>query len=1086
MAAFVLTGSNFNSRGSLEGRTRMKVNPIIKFAVERRVTMAMAVLGVLVLGWLSLSRLPLEFLPAFSSSHISVDAPYPSSSPAETERLIVRPLEDSLSTINGVETLTAVATSSSGRISLQFVDGTDMDLAAVDVRDRVDRVRYRLPNDLERVSIRRFQSSDRPVLRFQISADWPRERLYRFSEDVVVRRLQRLEGVADVQLRGVETREVQINLIPDRMASLGIDVRDVSSVIRSNHQAVSAGTVRDGSQSFQVRIEGKLANLEEIRALPLGGGLRLGDVATVEMAYPEQDDWDFLNGQEALNVQLYKASTANLLAMIEGAKNEIEAIVELPEAAGININIYRDDSKDVKNGIQELRNTGLLGGVLAVLFMYLFLRRFRSTLLVAIAIPVSVVVTFVIMYLSRQAGWTDLTLNIMSLMGLMLSIGMLVDNSIVVIESIFRHHEDLGEDAMTATLQGASEVVLPIAASTLTTVCVFLPMIFLSSGGRFAMFMSNIGLTVVVVMAASLLVAVTVVPMVAARILGGERAKEGRFWDRFSGAYASSLRFMLRHRLAFAALVIAALIGSWQLYQNIERSFTMGSFERQMTVLVDTPKSYSVEQKRELYDEFYSLLDEKRDELEIANITHTFRRGSGRSRGWSRDNRFNIYLVDEEESHIDTGEIRDRIEELLPTRAGVTFTISRSRRGHSGSGTSVELQVQGDRYEILELFVQRAVAALSVLPGIRDADSSLESGDAEVIVRPDRERVLAAGLSSQAVGQSVSSALSSRAVSYFEVEDRELDMVVQHREEDRKTLDQIKKLPIAFGNTKLTVGAVADFDTVPGARAIERIDRRSTLTVTAETAAGTPSFMAQRMAQETMKGLGLPAGYEIVEGQDWMRGEQDAGEALFLLLFALVLIYMVMAALFESFAQPFTIMFSVPFAFIGVGLIMTLTGQARSSSSDMGLVILAGIVVNNAIVLVDQINRLRHQGLPRDEAIVLGGRHRLRPILMTAMTTVLGLSPMVAGYFLPSIFGAPDGRAAFWAPVGLVILGGLTTSTFLTVMVIPTVYSLIDDLSVFVRRIASAVLHGPSSPVSVPVPVSVPEAGKINEGNPSK
>jgi len=1054
----------------------MKVNPIIRFAVERRVTMAMAVLGVLVLGWLSLTRLPLEFLPTFSSSYISVNAPYPSSSPAETERLIVRPLEDSLGTINGVETLTANSTSSSGSVSLRFVDGTDMDLAAVDVRDRVDRVRHRLPADLERVDIRRFQSSDRPVMRFQVSADWPRERLYRFTEDVIVRRLQRLEGVADVEVRGTEVQEVQINLIPDRLAALGIDVRKVAGIIRANHETVSVGTVRDGSRVWFVRVDGKLKNLDEIRALPLGGGLRLGDVAEVDMAYPEQEEWDFLNGQEALNVRLYKASTANLLAMIDGAKAEIEAILELPAAAGLHVNIYRDDSADVRNGIGELRNTGLLGGALAVLFMYLFLRRVRSTLLVAIAIPVSVVVTFVFMYLSRQAGWTDLTLNIMSLMGLMLSIGMLVDNSIVVIESIFRHHEELGEDARTATLCGASEVALPIAASTLTTMCVFLPMIFLPSGGRFAIFMTNIGLTVVVVMAASLVVAVTVVPMVAARILGGERPHEGGLWTRFTATYARSLAFMLRHRLAFAIAVVLALVGSWYLYQRIERTFSAPSYERQISIVVDTPKSYSIEQKRALYDEVFELLDQHREELEIANITHTFSRSSGRSRGWSHGNRFDIYLVDEEQGRLDTSSIRDRIEALLPTRAGVTFTLSRSMRGHSGSGSSIEVQIRGDRSEILEILADRAVAALRALPGVRDADSSLESGDLEVLVRPDRERTLAAGLSSQTVAQSVSSALSSRAVTYFEVEDRELDVVVQHREQDRQTLDQLKKLPLTFGSSKQAIGSVADFDTAPGARSIERVDRSSTVTITADTASGTPSFVAQRMAQQAVDGLNLPAGYEVVEGEDWMSGEQDAANALFLLAFALVLIYMVMASLFESFAQPFTIMFSVPFAFIGVGLIMTLTGQARSSSSDMGLILLAGIVVNNAIVLVDHINQLRQQGLPRDEAIILGGRHRLRPILMTAMTTVLGLSPMVAGYFLPSVFGAPDGRAAFWAPIGLVILGGLTMSTFLTVMVIPTVYSLIDDLSVFVRRIAVEVLRGWSRAVPVPVSVSVPTA----------
>jgi HAE1 family hydrophobic/amphiphilic exporter-1 len=536
---------------------------------------------------------------------------------------------------------------------------------------------------------------------------------------------------------------------------------------------------------------------------------------------------------------------------------------------------------------------------------------------------------------------------------------------------------------------------------------------------------------------------------------------------------------MLRHRLAFSAAVILALMGSWHLYQNIERSFSTPSFERQMSILIDTPKSFSVEQKRELYDEVYALLDARRDELEIANITHTFRRGGGRSRGWSRDNRFDVYLVDEEQSTLDTAQIRDRIEALMPTRAGVAFTLTRSRRGHSGAGSSIEVQIRGHRFEILELYAKRAVKVLSVLPGIRDADSSLESGDEEVLVRPDRERILAAGLSSQAVGQSVSSALSSRAVTYFEVEDRELDVVVQHREQDRQTLDQLKKLPVGFGNGMLTIGAVAEFETVKGARSIQRTDRQSTITVTADTETGTSSFMAQRMARGAIESLNLPAGYEVVEGEDWMRGEQDAGDALFLLVFALVLIYMVMASLFESFAQPFTIMFSVPFAFIGVGVIMTFAGQARSSSSDMGLIILAGIVVNNAIVLVDHINRLRSQGLPRDEAIVLGGRHRLRPILMTAMTTVLGLSPMVAGFILPSIFGAPDGRAAFWAPVGLVILGGLTTSTFFTVMVIPTVYSLIDDLSIFVRRIVSTALGPTLTPASESTPAT------IAAGNPS-
>jgi HAE1 family hydrophobic/amphiphilic exporter-1 len=314
-------------------------------------------------------------------------------------------------------------------------------------------------------------------------------------------------------------------------------------------------------------------------------------------------------------------------------------------------------------------------------------------------------------------------------------------------------------------------------------------------------------------------------------------------------------------------------------------------------------------------------------------------------------------------------------------------------------------------------------------------------------------------LSSEVVARSVASALSSRPVAYLELEDQEVDVVVQYPVEERTSLDQLERLPVGGRSTGLTVGSVARFEVRPGARAIERENRQAVLGITADVDSSMPSFMAERSAQVAAKAVELPAGYSVVESMDWRRGMEDTDSAVFMLLFALVLVYMVMASLFESFAQPFTIMFSVPFAFIGVGVIMKLTGQPRSQLADMGLIILAGIVVNNAIVLVDRINRLRHSGMGRDDAIVLGGRNRLRPILMTAMTTVLGLSPMVAPFFLPQVFGAVEGRAAFWAPVGLVILSGLVTATFLTVTVIPIVYSLVDDLTAFFRRVAAEVMR---------------------------
>jgi HAE1 family hydrophobic/amphiphilic exporter-1 len=1017
----------------------------------------MCVVGVLVLGWLSLVRLPLELIPAISSSHISVSAPYRSSSPEETERQIVRPLEDILGTVNGIESLTATASAESGNVMLEFASDVDMDLAAVEVRDRVDRIRHLLPDDLEWVRIRRFKSTDIPVLRFQLSAPWPPEQLYRFVEDVLQRRLERIDGVADVSISGLRTSEVQVNLVPDRLAAHGIGVRGLSTVLRENNLAMSGGKIREGSRVFLVRVMGELKTLNQIRDIPVNDqGLRLGDVAEIGLGYPEQTQLSFLNGSEAIGMSIYKASTANMLQVVDLVREEIGKVLAEPGAADVDIVYFFDSSKDVRNGLAELRNTGLLGGALAILFIYLFLRRLRTTLLAAIAIPVSVIMTFVIMYLSRQAGWTDMTLNIMSLMGLMLAIGMLVDSAIVVIESIFRHRQELGADPRSAALNGASEVAMPIAASTLTTACVFMPMIFVSSWGRFSFYLKNIGITIIIVIGASLIVALTVVPMVAALLPEREARRRQPLLERMTEVYTTCLRFTLRHRFSFAMTILVLLVASYFSYMTIGRSFSPPSFQRQLSIQVDTPKSYSLAQKQSLYQQVYKLLDSRRDELEIADITYGFKKGSGRSRGHRGSNRFTLYLKDETEGQLGTGSIRDQVEAMLPTVAGVTFTIGRSMRGRS-SGGGVEVELTGDRPEILEVMSEQVAANLAGVPGLRDVDTSLESGDEEIRIRPDPERALQAGLSSQAIGMSVSSALSSRAVTYLRIEDRELDMVVQYRDEDRQTLDQLKKLPVAFGRTPLSIGAVAEFDVTTGARVIEREDRRTSIKITADTETGTPSFMVMGSVQGVLSQLRMPSGYEWSLGSDFRESSREASNAMFMILFALVLIYMIMAALYESFAQPLTIMLSVPFGLIGVGIIMRLVGEPRSRTTDIGLIILAGIVVNNAIVLVDYINRLRRSGMSRDVAVITAGRHRLRPILMTAITTILGLSPMVAPYLLPELFGSLEGRAAYWAPVGLVILGGLTTSTFLTLMIIPTIYSVVDDFTRFIRRIMAAV-----------------------------
>ena len=1032
--------------------------PIVRFAVERRVTMGMVVLGVLVLGWLSLTRLPLEFLPSFSSSNISVNAPYRSSSPEEVERLVVRPLEDSLSTINGIETLSASASADSARINISFLDGTDMDMAAVDVRDRIERVRHLLPDDLEQLTIRRFQTSDIPVLRFDLSAGWPKERLYDFAENVVQRRLERIEGVAQVSVGGLRTPELQINLDPARMRAHGVDVRGLVALLRGSNVNLSAGDIKEGSRKLRVRAVGEFRTPAEVRRLPLNqDGLRLEDVAEVRYTFPRQDQFNFLNGVEALTVTVNNTSTSNLLEVVDRLKAELDAIQRLPESAGLAFRIYHDSSRDVRKGLGQLRNAGLMGGTLAILAVFLFLRRFRTTSLVAVAIPISVIATFVLMYFMRQAGIVDITLNVVSLAGLMLALGMLVDNSIVVIESIFRHRNELGENARTAALKGTSEVALPIVASTATTICVFLPLIFLGSGGRFKLYMQNIGITICIVIVASLLVALTVVPMAAAIILRDQGSRRSsRIIDGLIRFYGRLLGLTLRHRIVFVLLILAMFWGSVRLFGTIERSFGSRSLERQVIVRVDIPRQYSLAQTRALYEELYALLDDRREELDIADISYSYDRGTGRSRAsWRRTRQFNVYLEDEEDSRLTTAEARDRIRESLPVKAGVNLRIASSRGRHGSSGIEVELM--GDDPVVLELLSQEVAGRLAQLPVIKDVDTSLESGDREIHVQVQRERALQAGLSSQAVAFTVSNALSSRPISHFKTGEREVDLVMQYREEDRETLDQLKLVPVFAGVAPLPLGALADFEFVDGPRSIERENHRAKVTVSANTTGARANFAALGMVSGIMNGLSLPPGYEWSFGR-WNRfQQQDQQSGLFALLFALPLVYMLMAALFESFSQPFTIMFSVPFALLGVGVAMKLADQPWDTMTMLGMVVLMGVVVNNAIVLIDHINFLRKQGLERNEAIVLGGQHRLRPILITAVTTILGLLPLVAPVLFPQWFGPLEGRAGTWAPIGLVIVGGLTTSTFLTLMIIPTIYSLIDDFTRFVRRVARAV-----------------------------
>jgi HAE1 family hydrophobic/amphiphilic exporter-1 len=1023
---------------------------LARFAVDRRVTISMIAVGLVVLGYVSLTRLPLEFLPSFGSNSLWVSVDYESSSPEETERLIVRPLEQSLGTIPGITVLTATARAESGNVSVEFDEGADMDLMVVEARDRVDRIRHLLPDDIERIRIRRFQSTDIPILQFHLGAPWERERLFDFAEDIVQPRLERLEGVASVDVRGVRRRELRVSMDQARMAALNVDVRDIATVLSQSNVNVSGGTITDGSQKFIVRTVGEFQRPEDIRETPIGGtGLRLSDVADVTYEFPTQTSFDYLNGEEAVTFRIYKASNANVLEVADGVKAEMSEIAAVSRYADIEMRYIQDSSLDVRGGLSQLALAGLFGGGLAMLILLLFLQKVRTTLLVAVAIPLSIITTFVIMYLGRQAGLVDTTLNVISLFGLMVAVGMLADPAIVVIDSISRHFTEYKEDSRTAAIHGASAVTMPIIAGAATTMCVFVPLVFLGAtmGGFFRIF-TDFGFTLSVVIVASLLVALTVVPMMAGVVLRNERRVYSRTMRLLGRLHGKVIRRTLQHRFVSLTVAIGLLGVAWVLYQNVERSSFSTTVEREVTINVDVPRAYSLDETREVMETVAALIEERRDELEIADVVYEFRRGGGRQRGGfgGGGRRFELYLVDETEGERSVQEITDELREMLPTVPGVNFRIAESRGRGPGGGGGIRLDLKGDDMDVLELVSARVVERLSALPWIRDVDTSLESGTEELHVTPYAERALASGAGTFAVAQTVRSALTTRPAGTIESDQREVDIVVQYPEEQRERLDHVRRMPVFVGEARVPVGAMADFETVSGPRSIEREDRRPKLTISANTTTPGASFRLMGQVQEQLADIALPPGYEWSFDR-WSRmGQTDFSAAGFAFAFALLLIYLIMVALFESFLHPAVIMFSIPFSFIGVAVTLKLTGQTLGNTAMLGLVLLAGIVVNNAIVLIAHVNTLRKQGMSRDEALVLGSEHRLRPVMMTALTTFCGLMPLAAPYFLPELFGSVDGRAGQWAPIGLVLAGGLPTSTLLTLLLVPTIYAVTDDL----------------------------------------
>lgn len=1085
---------------------------IAEFTLRRPVTTVMVTLSLVVLGWVALERLPLEQLPSISSSGISVDVSYPSSSPEEVERNITLPLEGVLGTLSNVESIGAWSRANGADVRVNFIAGTDMDLANMEMREKVEQARALMPADVDRVRMRRWQSDQRPIVYASLAWHGEGDRLIDIASKVIEPRLLRLNGVANVVIDGVSEKQLVVELDQETLQSHNVSLRGLATQLNANNVNLPAGRVMESGRRYMVRTLGEFERVEEIGRLPLRGGsnLRLGDLGQVNYGYPEKTRYERLNGADAVEVEVYKSSTANV---VDVSKATRAALAEIQAEYGdqLDIAVVRDRADDVMREVNNLVNSAALGAFLAVAIIFVFLRNIRSTLVVGISIPTAALCVFIGMYAARELFGSAITLNMVSMMGLMLAVGMLVDPAVVALESIFRRREE-GEDAYKAALNGSREIGMAVLASSLTTMCVFVPFFFLSNS-RSATWMKDAGLTICIAVAVSMLVALTLIPLATSKLFRDEVARydgwlkalvllslgglaawllEGAGWKgitawvvtwygnvsksvtgmewttatgfgvtallvgllvwRFKrhgmrSSYEQFLNWSLDHRMV--TLGVALLLGGSGIYlfQNIEQRGNPWTPERRVDLSVEIDRSYSLEEIKEVFVGIEKTLLAKKAELDIESLETEFRlrRGEVTAR-----------LVPGDDGQLTTMEAANAIKALMPEKVGFNFRVGRSR-GWGGNNLGVEVELSGRDAEVLKVLVEEVMAKMERLPGVQDVNSSLESGEEEIRVQVDRAQALSYGLSPQQVAGTIAQALGTRRSSSFKDGEREIDIVLQLEEGDRATLEQLKNSRFEGADgTPIQLAAVADFDFQRGPNSLERDDRRLTIDVEANTETRQAAFALTGQVRQMMEEMSLPPGYTWSLGRASRWREQDASDNNFTMLFAVLLIYLIMASLFESLVHPFTILLAIPFSLIGVSIGLYATDTPLDNNGMLGLLILFGIVVNNGIVMVDHINQYRREGLSRHQAVLKGGRNRLRPILMTAFTTILNLMPLV----LPMLYGTAEGFARRWGPVGLIVVCGLLSSTVLTLVLAPTLYSLLDDLALWVKRVARSARAG--------------------------
>ena len=1055
----------------------MSMRRLIEIATERRVTIVMFMVAIALFGMVSLSRLAMNLLPDISYPTLTVRTELTGAAPIEVENLITKPIEEAVGVIRNVRVVRSVSRSGQSDVTLEFLWGTDMNIAGVDVREKLDLIF--LPLEANRPLLLRFDPASEPIMRLGLmykedasaglSPEAALKSLRRLGEDRIKNDLEAEEGTAAVKVSGGLEDEIQIRVDQQKLSQLGISIADIVERIRQENVNLSGGRLEEGNQRFLVRTLNEFQSVDEFRnaivANVAGRPVYLRDVATVERGYKEREAITRVRGRESVELAVYKEGDANTVQVANRLERSLERVREtLPEDIEL-IKIY-DQSRFISSAVNDVKTAAILGGIIAIMVLYGFLRDARATTIVGIAIPVSVIGTFLLMYTN------DVSLNIMSLGGIALAVGMLVDNSIVVLENIVRKKEQ-GEGILDAARNGTSEVAGAVFAATLTTIAVFFPMVFIS--GIAGQLFRDQALTVTFALVFSLVVALTLIPMLASLGAGarytspGEDKEAGRFtrgvawlvrgfgflfagvrwllwiilwvpswlfqrlYKAIAAVYPATLRWALRHRAVVLITAMLIFAGTMSLVPRLGSELipqlSQGEFNVDLRLapgapLEETDRAIQAAQRAaagiDAVELDYSVAGtgNRLDANPVDAGDHTGTLSVALTRGAPRQM---------ENAAMDA--MRDELSQL----PGVQYEFSRPSLMTFSS--PLQIEVSGFDLDGLANVSRSIVDAMTASERFTDIKTTVERGNPEIQIAFDQERAAKLGLAVRDIANSVVANVRGEIATRYTWRDKKIDVLVKSVDTRSSSIEEIRQLIVNPASDRpITLDAVADVRVSQGPAEIRRVAQERVAVITAGIAygdLGSAAEAAQAIIDTTVMPSGITA---IVSGQSEEMQESFLSMQ-FALALAVFLVYLVMASQFESLIHPFVILFTIPLALVGAVLALFLTGTTANIVAFIGVIMLAGIVVNNAIVLVDLINQLRAQGKDRIDAIMEAGKARLRPIMMTSLTTALGLLPMALG------FGE---GSEVRTPMAITVIGGLIVSTLLTLLVIPVVYSLLD------------------------------------------